>query len=480
MRRNVARIGVVAAIALSMSVATMTAPSTRAEDAPSLVAPARSSAGLMNYAINLSQLSDENAMARVIELLPSVGGTLLTQYPGLHTVFAQSESASFSPDLNAVLREHGIAVHSIGPTRVAAVPESERVTNQTPPAAPGSAPAAAPTGLTVPDPNVPDPFPTTNWGAEAMDARGAAEVEVPRAPFTVGVIDTGIDAEQPDLAGRVDTSRSVSCDVNGIPNVSEEALRYNDIHGTHIAGIIAANHNDIGIDGIAPDATLVSIKAVNDKGRLYPEYLVCAYDWAVNHGVDIVHNSFQMDPWRFWKSDDPEQAAGLEAAVRAIYTAQERGLTVLSGAGDDGLDLDDTTVDSSSPTDSTPIENRNVEGGHDGARDGRGRRHGECARDGDSGRGAAPGDFEENGHLQLWLHARRFCCAWAGHLLDVPEPDDPFELRVYVGDGGCCRAREWRRRARQVDPPRAGGRADHQPDAQAGGLRVREARAADG
>lgn len=300
MRRNVARIGVVAAIALSMSVATMTAPSTRAEDAPSLVAPARSSAGLMNYAINLSQLSDENAMARVIELLPSVGGTLLTQYPGLHTVFAQSESASFSPDLDAVLREHGIAVHSIGPTRVAAVPESERATDQTPPAAPGSAPAAAPaaapTGLTVPDPNVPDPAPTANWGAEAMDARGAAEVEVPRAPVTVGVIDTGIDAEQPDLAGRVDTSRSVSCDVNGIPNVGEEALRYNGIHGTHIAGIIAANHNDIGIDGIAPDATLVSIKAVNDKGRLYPEYLVCAYDWAVNHGVDIVHNSFQMDP----------------------------------------------------------------------------------------------------------------------------------------------------------------------------------------
>lgn len=94
-----------------------------------------------------------------------------------------------------------------------------------------------------------------------MDARGAAEVEVPRAPVTVGVIDTGIDAEQPDLAGRVDTSRSVSCDVNGIPNVSEEALRYNDIHGTHIAGIIAANHNDIGIDGIAPDATLVSIRS---------------------------------------------------------------------------------------------------------------------------------------------------------------------------------------------------------------------------
>ena len=185
-----------------------------------------------------------------------------------------------------------------------------------------------------------------------MDARGAAEVEVPRAPVTVGVIDTGIDAAQPDLAGRVDTSRSVSCDVNGIPNVSEEALHYNDIHGTHIAGIIAANHNDIGIDGIAPDATLVSIKAVNDKGRLYPEYLVCAYDWAVNHGVDIVHNSFQMDPWRFWKADDPEQAAGLEAVRRVINYAASKDVVNVVDVGASGIDVDNPPkTDVSSPFD---------------------------------------------------------------------------------------------------------------------------------
>ena len=54
MRRNVARIGLVAALALSMGVATATAPPTRADDHTGLIAPARASAGLMNYAINLS------------------------------------------------------------------------------------------------------------------------------------------------------------------------------------------------------------------------------------------------------------------------------------------------------------------------------------------------------------------------------------------------------------------------------------------
>ena len=53
MRRTIARIGLAAALALSMSVATATAPPTSADDNVGLVAPARSSAGLMNYAINL-------------------------------------------------------------------------------------------------------------------------------------------------------------------------------------------------------------------------------------------------------------------------------------------------------------------------------------------------------------------------------------------------------------------------------------------
>ncbi len=373
MRRTIARIGLAAALALSMSVATATAPPTSADDNVGLVAPARSSAGLMNYAINLDPNAGESEMATAIDLIPTVGGILMTDYPQLGTLFAQSESASFAPDLAAALAKAGVSVHSIGPTRVAAVPDIERFTNPLPPPADAAAPdadaAAAPANApdaddapTIPGPNSPVASSGTNWGAEAMGAKEAAAVIVTRAPVTVGVIDTRIDDAQPDLVGRVDTSRSVSCAVNGVASPVEGPMEGGPAHGTHTAGIIAANHNDIGMDGIAPEATLVSIKAVNDRDKLYPEALVCAYEWATSHGVDIIHNSFQMDPWVYWNPTDPEQAAGLEAAERAIHRAQSRGLAVIAAAGDRGVDLDHPTTDSDSPTDATPIPNRSVEG----------------------------------------------------------------------------------------------------------------------
>ena len=383
MRRTVARIGLVAALALSMSVAAATAPPANADDNVGLVSSARSAAGLMNYAINLDSNVGESEMASAADLIPSVGGVLLISYPQLGTLFAQSESASFAPDLAAALVKAGVSVHSIGPTRVAAVPESERAVGGATPAAPAADPAAAPAAesaadepvadvpaadapdvptVTIPDPNSRVGSARSNWGAEAMDARGAAEVAVTRAPVTVGIIDTGIDDTQPDLVGRVDTARSVSCAVNGVPNQAEDARRFSSEGGTHVAGVIAANHNDIGIDGIAPEATLVSIKALNESDLLYPEALVCAYEWATTHQVDIVHNSYQMDPWVYWNPTDPEQAAALEAAERAIHRAQSSGLAVIAGAGDRGVDIDHPTTDSDSPTDSTPIPNRSVEG----------------------------------------------------------------------------------------------------------------------
>ena len=370
MRRTIARIGLAAALALSMSVATATAPPTSADDNVGLVAPARSSAGLMNYAINLDPNAGESEMATAIDLIPTVGGILMTDYPQLGTLFAQSESASFAPDLAAALAKAGVSVHSIGPTRVAAVPDIERFTNPLPPpdaaAAPDASAAAnapdADAAPTIPGPNSPVASSGTNWGAEAMGAKEAAAVSVTRAPVTVGVIDTRIDDTQPDLVGRVDTSRSVSCAVNGVASPVEGPMEGGPAHGTHTAGIIAANHNDIGMDGIAPEVTLVSIKAVNDRDKLYPEALVCAYEWATSHGVDIIHNSFQMDPWVYWSPTDPEQAAGLEAAERAIHRAQSRGLAVIAAAGDRGVDLDHPTTDSDSPTDATPIPNRSVEG----------------------------------------------------------------------------------------------------------------------
>ena len=367
MRRIAARIGLVAALALSMGVAAVNAPSARAEE-PGLVSAPRADNDEMNYAINLAGTDPED-LQRALALVPGAGGAALASYPEIGTFFAQSATPSFAPDLAAALRQAGIAIHSIGPTRVAPVLYYERV--ELPTDKKDEAPqSGAAGGLTSMREESASAAPAGaneevfNWGAVAMHAREAEAVNVKRAPVTVAVVDSGVEDTHPDLEGRVDTSRSVKCSVNGVATQDFYGWRDEFYHGTHVAGIIAANHNDIGIDGIAPEASIVAIEATNDNRLIYPEYVTCALRWAASHGVDVVNNSYSMDPWVYWSPTDPEQAAGLEAATRSIKYAQGKGLAVIAAAGNEGVDIDNPTIDNGSPTDvPTPTKNRAVNGG---------------------------------------------------------------------------------------------------------------------
>ena len=368
MRRTAARIGVVAALALSMGVAAVNAPSARAEE-PGLVSAARADNDEMNYAINLAGTNPED-LQRALALVPGAGGAALASYPEIGTFFAQSATPSFAPDLAAALRQAGISIHSIGPTRVAPVLYYERVELPTDKKDEAPAPqSGAAGGLNSMRDETASAAPAEaneeifNWGAVAMHAREAEAVNVKRAPVTVAVVDSGVEDTHPDLEGRVDTSRSVKCSVNGVATQDFYGWRDEFYHGTHVAGIIAANHNDIGIDGIAPESTIVAIQATNDNRLIYPEYVTCAFMWAASHGVDIVNNSYSMDPWVYWSPTDPEQAAGLEAATRSIKYAQDKGLAVIAAAGNEGVDIDNPWIDNGSPTDvPTPTKNRAVEG----------------------------------------------------------------------------------------------------------------------
>ena len=369
MHRTAARIGVVAALALSMGMAAVNAPFARAEE-PGLVSATRADTDEMNYAINLAGTNPED-LQRALALVPGAGGAALASYPEIGTFFAQSATPSFAPDLAAALRAAGIPIHSIGPTRVAPVLYYERVELPTDKKDEAPAPqSGAAGGLNSMHDETASAAPAGaneevfNWGAVAMHAREAEAVNVKRAPVTVAVVDSGVEDTHPDLEGRVDTSRSVKCSVNGVATQDFYGWRDEFYHGTHVAGIIAANHNDIGIDGIAPESTIVAIEATNDNRLIYPEYVTCAFMWAASHGVDIVNNSYSMDPWVYWSPTDPEQAAGLEAATRSIKYAQDKGLAVIAAAGNEGVDIDNPTIDNGSPTDvPTPTKNRAVQGG---------------------------------------------------------------------------------------------------------------------
>ena len=133
-----------------------------------------------------------------------------------------------------------------------------------------------------------------------------------------------------------------------------------------VAGTIAAAHNAYGVDGVAPSATIVAIKTSNEAGSFYPEYVACAFDWAAEHDIDVTNSSYYMDPYAFWMPTEGSQAAGLEAASRAIRYAKNHGVVNIAAEGNDNDDHDNPTIDKASPNDveGAAVE-RNVAGGID-------------------------------------------------------------------------------------------------------------------
>ncbi|MDQ6727058.1 MAG: S8 family serine peptidase [Actinomycetota bacterium] len=105
--------------------------------------------------------------------------------------------------------------------------------------------------------------------------------------IVIGVVDTGIDAAHPDLAGKVDAM--ADC-IGG--TCREGSAKDVKGHGTAVAGIAAATaDNGVGIAGVAPDAHLVVAKALGDDGSGDTEDINKAIEWVVDHGARVVNLS---------------------------------------------------------------------------------------------------------------------------------------------------------------------------------------------
>jgi thermitase len=107
------------------------------------------------------------------------------------------------------------------------------------------------------------------------------------AGVLIGIVDSGIDASHPDLAGKIDAS--ADC-VGG--SCREGSARDGDGHGTAVAGIAAARtDNAAGIAGVAPDAHLVIARALGNDGSGVTEDINRAIQWVVDKGARIVNLS---------------------------------------------------------------------------------------------------------------------------------------------------------------------------------------------
>lgn len=111
------------------------------------------------------------------------------------------------------------------------------------------------------------PQQTTPWGITRVKG-GATEC----IGKTAWVIDTGIDQTHPDL--NVDTGRSKNFVSSGAWKVTD-----GNGHGTHVAGIIGAKKNDIGVIGVCPGASVVGIRVLNDRGSGTWSDVLAGIDW---------------------------------------------------------------------------------------------------------------------------------------------------------------------------------------------------------
>ncbi len=167
-----------------------------------------------------------------------------------------------------------------------------------------------------PDPYLTDPTSYRyQYMHDTVDSYAAWGVTTGKG-VTVAVIDTGVKANHEDLPNlrRVEVT-------NG-----KEPLGLEDAtgHGTHVAGIIgAAMGNGKGGAGIAPGATILSLRVVNAAGYIYDSALIAALRTAVKNGAQIVNISIGGTAYN-------------AVFQKAINEAAEAGVTVVAAMGNDG------------------------------------------------------------------------------------------------------------------------------------------------
>jgi subtilisin family serine protease len=127
------------------------------------------------------------------------------------------------------------------------------------------------------------------WGPKQIHADEAWAAGATGAGVKVGVVDTGIDFNHPELAGKV--AASAKC-LNG-PCADGAGLAQDDEdHGTHVSGIIAARaNNGVGIAGVAHDAQLVVAKALDNTGGGSTADIAAGIRWVVAQGARVVNLS---------------------------------------------------------------------------------------------------------------------------------------------------------------------------------------------
>lgn len=164
--------------------------------------------------------------------------------------------------------------------------------------------------------SIQDAVQKAGWSITAFDLPGAWSKSRGDG-VRVAVLDTGVDLDHPDLRQNV---------VAGFNMVDPSAQPWDDNqHGTHVAGIIAAENNQIGMVGVAPGAKIIPVKVLDRHGNGSLVNVAKGIRWAVDEGkADLICMSLG--------SPNPVQEVR-----KAVQYALSKGVVCFVAAGNAGV-----------------------------------------------------------------------------------------------------------------------------------------------
>ncbi|MBM6385639.1 MAG: peptidase S8 [Paenibacillus sp.] len=160
-----------------------------------------------------------------------------------------------------------------------------------------------------------DPYFPYQNNLQKINAPAAWDISQSNSSIKIAIIDTGVQLNHPELASKL---------LPGYDYVSYDAIPEDgNGHGTHVAGIAASvTNNGAGIAGVAPLASIVPIRVLDDSGMGTMGNVGNGLVYAANNGIQVVNLSL----------GGPVGDAFLQAAVQYAW---DRGAVIIAAAGND-------------------------------------------------------------------------------------------------------------------------------------------------
>ncbi|MFH1566228.1 MAG: S8 family peptidase [bacterium] len=145
-----------------------------------------------------------------------------------------------------------------------------------------------------------------------VDAPEAWNITTGSPEVRIAILDSGIDQDHPDLMDKIEANVEFT-----------DSETVNDLygHGTHVAGIAAADtNNEIGVAGVGYESTLMNVKVLGDTGYGAYSWIAEGIIWAADNGADVINLSL----------GGPRKSNTLKAAVDYAWG---QGVVIVAAAG---------------------------------------------------------------------------------------------------------------------------------------------------